>query len=278
MSKTVKEARVWASSFLKKHNREPRVADLMLQHLLDVGLADFLLIQREKLSDEVWTQFEGWIVEHAESGKPLEHFTGVASFYGLEFLVDKNVLIPRPETEELIEAVRPWVRDGDTVVDVGTGSGIIAVTLKKVLPSTRVLATDISRAALEAASRNAQRHETEVEFLEGSFLKPVLGQVSPDIIVSNPPYIPERERVALSETVMHDPESALFADENGLAAYRAIVNQVMQFAKLPRLVAFEIGHDQGESVPNIILEVCPKANIEVIKDINGKNRILLWKN
>lgn len=272
---TVKEARVWASSFLEKHNREPRVADLMLMHLLDVDLAEFLLIQREPFNQ--CSTFESWILEHAKTGKPLEHFTGKTEFYGRTFQVNEHVLIPRPETEELIEAVKPELKLDDTVVDVGTGSGIIALTFKKELPDLKVIATDISQDALSVAQDNANRLDADVQFEQGNFLEPVMNEHI-DVVISNPPYIPECDRTTLSETVMHDPELALFADDHGLAAYREIIKQIRLLKKTPRLVAFEIGHDQGESVPKLIQKAFPQASVQVLQDINGKNRIVIWRN
>ncbi|MFD2638545.1 peptide chain release factor N(5)-glutamine methyltransferase [Piscibacillus salipiscarius] len=270
---TVREARRWASSFLEQHNREARVADLLLMHLLDVELADFLLMQQEKLSE--WSTFEDWVRDHADTGKPLEHFTGVSEFYGRKFSVSEHVLIPRPETEELIEAVKPFIQPNDTIVDVGTGSGIIAVTLKKEHPQLSMFATDISPDALKVASGNAERLGADVEFKQGNFLEPVINEPI-DIVISNPPYVPESDRPELSETVMHDPELALFADDHGLAAYREIIRQIGLLRKPPRLVAFEIGYDQGESVPKLIQQADPEAVVQVLQDINGKDRMVLW--
>ncbi|SEQ91961.1 peptide chain release factor N(5)-glutamine methyltransferase [Piscibacillus halophilus] len=275
----VQEARKWASSFLEKYHREPRVADLMLQHLLNVDLADFLLIQRDEINAELLETFESWVQEHAETGKPLEHFLGVASFYGREFSVNQHVLIPRPETEELIETVKPLIKPSDVVVDVGTGSGIIAITLKKEMPDVQMLATDISLEALAVAQKNAEKLDADVQFEQGNFLKPLIdSEVTVDVVVSNPPYIPKSESGELSEVVMHDPDLALFANDQGLAAYRDIIEQISYLKTLPRLVAFEIGYDQGATVPELIRKAHPNAVIQVLQDINGKDRIVIWKN
>ncbi|RPF54092.1 release factor glutamine methyltransferase [Aquisalibacillus elongatus] len=246
-----------------------------MQHLLRVDLADFLLVQQEKF--EEWKTFEKWVREHAETGKPLEHFTGQAEFYSRTFRVTEHVLIPRPETEELIEAVKPLLLGSDVVVDVGTGSGIIPITFKKELPELRMYATDISENALTIARVNAKNLEADVQFEQGHFLEPVM-DVEIDVVISNPPYVPEFERENLSEVVMHDPELALFADDEGLAAYREIIEQINNMKKLPRLVAFEIGHDQGELVPGLIMTNFPQANVQVLQDINGKDRIIIWQN
>ncbi|MGM8214993.1 peptide chain release factor N(5)-glutamine methyltransferase [Bacillaceae bacterium W0354] len=275
--KTVFEARKWASSFLKQNNREERVAELMLMHLLNVTLEEWLVIQQDELPPKVWKDFQIWINEHAETGKPIEHFTNEAEFFGRTFFVNEAVLIPRPETEELIAAVVDDIVEGDTVADIGTGSGILAITLKKEIPSITAYATDLSESALAVARGNASQLGAEVQFFQGNFLEPVINERI-DIVVSNPPYISNDERTTLSETVLHDPELALFAEENGLAAYRKITEQIVCMSeKGPRLVVFEIGYDQGETVPELIKLIEPTANIEVLKDINGKDRIVKWR-
>ncbi|WP_223155138.1 peptide chain release factor N(5)-glutamine methyltransferase [Alkalibacillus aidingensis] len=275
---TVRGARIWASSFLKEYQREERVAELMLMHILGVSRSEFLAMQRDELPRDQYDTFVEWVSEHAKTGKPLEHFTGVTEFYSRDFLVNEHVLIPRPETEELIEALLQKLDNPETFVDLGTGSGIIAVTLKQAWPEASVYATDISEEALAVAKKNSTELEADVQFFQGDFLKPILEKgLEPDVVVSNPPYIPYSKRDQLSSTVMHDPEQALFADDDGLAAYQQITEQVLQLPTRPELVAFEIGHDQGETVPRLIHQQDPNASIQVIKDINGKNRIVLWE-
>lgn len=279
MSLTIFEARKWASSFLKENNREARVAEILLRFLLNKSLNEWLIIQSDPLDEEIWNTYEAWIKEHALTGKPVEHFTNEAEFFGRIFYVDENVLIPRPETEELLLTIKDEIQDNDTIVDIGTGSGIIAITLKLEKPKTTVFATDLSNDALEVARKNAQNHHAEVKFLQGSFLNPIIrGKIEPTMIVSNPPYIPNEERVHLDETVLHDPELALFAENNGLAAYEQIIDQIFLLEKMPRLIAFEIGYDQGKTVPQLIYEKDANANVQVIQDINGKDRIVVWKN
>ncbi|WP_238378793.1 peptide chain release factor N(5)-glutamine methyltransferase [Halalkalibacillus sediminis] len=274
------DVRKWASSFLEKNGRESRVADLMLMHLLQVEWSEFLMMQQDELSEDVYRQLQLWVEEHAATGKPLEHFTNEAEFYGRKFYVDKHVLIPRPETEELVVEVIEQLRDrtDDLVIaDLGTGSGVIALTLKAELREAEVYATDFSENALRVARKNANLLGEDVHFYQGDFLQPLMiNDVAPNVVVSNPPYIPESERVRLSETVLHDPGVALFADSDGLAAYEMIIGQVMQLGKRPELVVFEIGHDQGESVPALIRAIDREANVRVVKDINGKDRIVVW--
>ncbi|WP_411954086.1 peptide chain release factor N(5)-glutamine methyltransferase [Alkalibacillus sp. S2W] len=278
MFKTVQEARNWASSFLEQHDREPRVAELLLRYLLGVSYSQWLAMGRDVLDQDVANTFATWIHDHAVTGKPVEHFTNEVDFFDDTFYVDERVLIPRPETEELVLAVLNEVNGDETIVDVGTGSGIIALSLKSRLKDALVIGTDLSEDALAVARSNGEQLEQEVLWKSGDFLRPVLDEgVTPDVIVSNPPYIPHAERDSLSETVsLHDPAEALFAEMNGLAAYDTIVKQVMQLEARPKLIAFEIGYDQGESVPALIQSYDPTAKARVIQDINGKDRIVLW--
>src|SRR5699024_8869204 len=158
------------------------------------------------------------------------HLTGVEEFYGRTFQVNCHVLIPRPETEELVQLVLEKVKPASfTCVDVGTGSGVIAITLAKEWEDkdAHIIATDLSEEALEVAKQNAYDHRVEIEFNQGNFLKPLIEHGKKvDIIVSNPPYIAYEEKNQLAETVRNfDPELALFAHKQGLSAYEQIIKQ-----------------------------------------------------
>ncbi|WP_345241914.1 peptide chain release factor N(5)-glutamine methyltransferase [Pontibacillus salipaludis] len=280
---TIWEARRWASSFLTEYNRETNVADLLLMHHLQCGRAQLLANARDEVDEEFFNKFQRDIHIHAEEGVPVQHLIGHEEFYGREFIVNQHVLIPRPETEELIVAVtehlkkKAWLERKLNMVDVGTGSGIIAITLALELTDVEMRAVDLSSDALHVAKQNAATHKADVCFYEGSFLEPIMEYGDKmDVIVSNPPYIPESDRSSLSDVVVnHDPELALFAEDNGLAAYRAIVSQVPHVKAEEALLAFEIGHNQGEAVSTIITETFPDATISVLQDINQKDRIIL---
>src|SRR5699024_1591271 len=272
----------WASLFLEKYNREPRVAEILLQHHLDVSRAQFFARMREPVADQVLEKFEADLIKHATTGMPIQHLIGYETFYGRDFNVNKNVLIPRPETEELVQHVTSYVRewylqDEITIVDVGTGSGIIAITLALEIPQAIVYATDISKEALEVARINAEKHEANVTFLQGNFLNPIMEQhIKADIIVSNPPYIAKEEAPELSDTVKDfDPSLALFADNKGLAAYKEITNQLQQcLNKDSAALFYEIGHQQGMDVKKIIQKKFPRSDPTIIQDINEKDRIV----
>lgn len=282
-----------ASLFLEKHNREPKVAELLLQHHLQVSRAVFFTMMQEHVAEPVKAAFEEDIRKHAETGVPVQHLIGTAEFYGRSFLVNENVLIPRMETEELVEQVMNEVENMEgineqqangmkepirplTIVDVGTGSGVIAITLKLELKTPTVIATDISAAALKTAKQNARQLSANVTILQGDFLKPFIQQnIKANVIVSNPPYIAKQEKTLLSDTVKDfDPEIALFADEHGLFAYRKIIDQSKSAIKENGLLLFEIGHAQGEAVRQIIKNVYPESTVKIMKDINGKDRII----
>lgn len=283
MKKPLKQYEVLerASLFLAKHDREQAVAPLLLQHYLQVSRERFYAQMREDVPETAMHDFWTAIEEHAARGVPLEHITGKASFYSRNFAVSPDVLIPRFETEELVEGVLDFVREGDArkngnIVDIGTGSGVIAITLALELPHAHVYATDISSAALEVAQKNAKAHEADVTFYQGDLLNPIDEKViQPDVIVTNPPYVAEEDITELSDTVRHfDPKLALFAADHGMAFYKRFFQQLRTRRARPHLVAFEIGHTQGEAVKQLAQEMFPKSTVQVKKDMNGKKRMV----
>lgn len=269
-----------ASLFLEKYNRETRVAELLLEHHLGLSRNAFFMNMREAIALDVEDTFMADVKKHAETGIPIQHLIGYEEFYGRRFSVDNHVLIPRPETEELVQQVIKTVKgNADTpirLVDVGTGSGIIAITLALELENVEVLATDISSEALKVAKQNAFELGASVTFKQGDFLESLINEnIFVDIIVSNPPYIAETERKDLSDTVKNfDPALALFAEGNGLAAYKRIIIQAKEMLKSDGILAFEIGHTQGEAIKQLIIESFPQATVDIMKDINGKDRIV----
>ncbi len=268
-----------ASLFLEQHNRETNVAALLLQHYLHVSRSEFFMKMRDPVPDAVVQQFQDAVKAHAETGVPIQHIIGHEIFYGRTFHVNEHVLIPRPETEELVHHVIKQVKHDNqplTIVDIGTGSGIIACTLALELKNCTVYATDISEKALTVAKNNANQLGANVTFLQGDFLQPLIDkQIKADIVISNPPYIPRSEESTLSDTVkLYDPELALFAEENGLAAYREIITKLPHTITDHAYAAFEIGYQQGASVTAFLENQFPESTVNVIQDINGKDRIV----
>lgn len=270
---TIREALQWASSFLQEHGRESRVALLLLEHYTGLEGSALFLEDDRRLSFEEKEAFTTAVRTHAETGEPYQHITGLAPFYGRYFRVTPDVLIPRQETEELMDLIRNHTRPGDRVADIGTGSGVIAVTLA-LETEAEVLATDISKEALSIARENADTLEADVCFYEGSFLEPLVNKHI-DILVSNPPYIAWEEKDTLDETVKnYDPALALFAENDGLLAYETLCAELKTREDKPRFVAFEIGHTQGVAVSRMLQEALPAYTVEVRKDLNGRNRIV----
>lgn len=272
----------WASSFLEKHGRESSSAAILLQHHLQVTPASFYLHMREDIEKKIWHAFEKDIKKHAETGIPVQHLIGKAPFFGRDFIVNEDVLIPRFDTEVLIEKIIACLEEQEdlshfTLVDVGTGSGIIAITLKLAFPMINVYATDISEKALEVAKKNARIYETDIEWLQGNFLEPFLNQqLDANLIVSNPPYIDRNDIESLQDTVKdYDPELALYAENYGLQAYQTIIEQTLQLNRHAlQYLFFEIGYLQAEAVTSIIRTAYPSSDYTVLQDLGGQNRVI----
>lgn len=266
-----------ASLFLEKNNREPKVAELLLQHFLGVSRSELFMKMRDPVSEAVLMPFQQAIECHAETGVPVEHITGYASFFGRDFHVNAHTLIPRPETEELIQhIIRTVPNEPITIADIGTGAGIIAVTLALAFPEAEVYATDISEEALDVARQNAEQLGVTVNFLQGDYLKPLVDRaIQADMIVSNPPYIAPEEKMSLSDTVKNfDPEHALFAEEQGLGAYKDMIAELPNVMKQDGYVFFEIGYEQGKTVKSMLENAFPESDAAITQDMNGKDRIV----
>lgn len=273
----VHEALTWASSFLEKHQREAHAAELLLRHFLAVSRAELFLRMRDPIDPTIHSQFVSAVKKHA-TGAPIQHIMGYEYFYGRKFIVTPDVLIPRPETEELVLAVlsRAPQTKQQRVLDIGTGSGAIAITLALEQKNFCVTATDISKEALQVAQRNAANLQADVRFVEGDLLQPFQATDDTfDIIVSNPPYIPQAERSRLADVVVeHEPALALFGGEDGLKYYRSIIRQLPAVMEHEAFVAFEVGAGQGNAVLQL-LEAAFQTKGEVVFDINKKDRIVI---
>ncbi|GEM05352.1 release factor glutamine methyltransferase [Halolactibacillus miurensis] len=279
MRPTIQEALNWASLFLKQHNREEKVAELLLIHVLGLSRLDFLMQLQEQIRPDVYDTFKQMVTRHATTGIPLQHLTGEEQFYDRTFKVTKDTLIPRQETEELMYYLlkdlnkRPHLTD---VVDVGTGTGVLAITLKLEQPHLNVYAVDISDAALRVAKDNANTLGALVTMQSSDFLSHFIEtDQHVDVIVSNPPYIPYSDLDSLSDTVKNfDPHLALFSEEDGLYSYRTIIAGATHVLRPHGLMAFEIGHNQKEAVTALIKRAFPDATVETKQDMFGRDRMV----
>ena len=276
--KYVYEALKRASSYLEENGREEGAARILLQHELGLSYSGLISSMRDTISDQQFERFWANIEAHAK-GIPVQHLTGSEEFYGRNFLVNPDVLIPRPETEELIEETlglidRHLPKKELAIADIGTGSGIIAITLKCELPDAQVVATDISQSALDMAAKNAERLNAQIDFRLGDLAEPIRGRKW-DVILSNPPYIAYGEAPGLSDSVRDfEPHQALFADKEGLALYQKMAMQLPELLKKPGIIGFEIGYQQGQAVQKMLKDAFPEALVYSKKDINKHDRMV----
>lgn len=274
---TVREALLEAGSQISR-----RDAETLLAHTLQRDRAWLLAHTGDTLGPAALAAFRG-LVSRRSSHEPLQHLTGTQEFFGLALRVSRDVLIPRPETEHLVEAVLDWAREqpGATlrVADIGTGSGAIALALAANLPRLHITAIDLSAAALALARSNAEQLALgqDIRFVEGDLLAPLEDQISAnclfDVIVSNPPYIAEADASTLSAEVReYEPTVALFAGEDGLALYRRLVPQALRALRSGGLLALEIGFGQRDALAELLRDW---RNVRFLDDYAGIPRVAL---
>ncbi len=276
MGTSIAEAVLHGANKLRKAGvpEERREAGSLLMHVLDRDRTYILGHAEDLLTDEQVEEFSESLEARAQ-GKPLQYITGRQEFFGIEFEVNPDVLIPRPETELLVEAALSIVSQNETpfICDVGTGSGCIAITLLHKLPRARGIALDISAAALAVAERNANRHgvQERLSFVTSDCfagLGPAFGQTF-DLIVSNPPYVAERAVAGLQREVRDfEPRVALTAGEDGLSVIRRLLVESGDYLKSGGCLIFEMGFDQHDAVKELIDENVWKL-LEIYDDLQG---------
>lgn len=212
-------------------------------------------------------------IDRLNNGEPVQYIVGNVSFYGNIIDVDKRVLIPRFETEELVENTVKYIKKYNykSIVDIGTGSGCIAITLKKFFPEILVDAVDISKDALDVAKKNANKNNVNINFYEGNLLEPLSKKY--DVIISNPPYIAYDEEI-MDIVKNNEPHIALYASNNGLYYYEEILKNVYKYINNNGLIAFEIGYNQGEEIKKLASKYLNKYDFEIKKDMTGKDRMV----
>jgi release factor glutamine methyltransferase len=271
----------WTATYLEgKGISEARhTAELLLADVLGLKRLDLYLQFDRPLSDEELARFKASLRRRVRR-EPLQYIAGTAPFRHLTLRVDRRVLIPRPETELLVGEVLAWAtgRGALDVVDIGTGSGAIALSLRREGSFRRVLATDVSAAALELARENRDvifGDGSGVELREGAGYAPLATERF-DVIVSNPPYIAERDRAALEpEVIDWEPAGALFAGADGLDVIRTLIGGAPRHLREGGLLAFEIGADQGPTVADLLRADPSFRSSRVVRDLAGRDRIVL---
>ena len=276
---TIRELLRESETMLDDTNKDCNVAKVLFYHLANKEPHQLYLMMDEEVEDELYQAFQAGIKRYMD-GEPIQYIKGKETFFSRDFIVNEDVLIPSYETEELVEnilyKIDDYFEDYESIdlCDVGTGSGAIAISLALEESKLNVVATDISKEALEVARLNAQELGANIEFYQGDMLEPLIDrEMKVDIFVSNPPYIPVEQDI---ESVVKDnePHVALFGGNDGLYFYRIIFSKVQSVIKDRALLAFEMGFDQRELMCQAVEHYFPNIPYEIIKDINGKDRML----
>ena len=223
--------------------------------------------EESKFLEEIYTKLANHI--------PAQYIIGHAEFFGMQLEVDERVLIPRPETEELVKLILAEnPKDNLKVLDIGTGSGAIALALAKNRPDWTITAADISQDALDLAMENANNQDLTLSFIKSDCFSEISSKY--DIIVSNPPYISRVDEAEVGLNVLHsEPHLALFADEDGLAIYRRIAEESKDYLNDGGKIYLEIGYKQGQSVPALFKENFPEKRVRTLKDQFGQDRMVV---
>ncbi|WP_414841003.1 peptide chain release factor N(5)-glutamine methyltransferase [Enterococcus saccharolyticus] len=274
MAKTYQEVLSWASSFLEEQGKEGYAIQYVFLARKNWSKTDWLLNMRNEITSKEEEQLKKDLTALLANHPP-QYLIGHEEFYGRQFQVTENTLIPRPETEELVElCLQTTSQDSLTVVDVGTGTGAIAITLKAERPTWQVASVDISEKALEVAKKNSQLLDVAVDFYLGDTLEPISEAI--DVLISNPPYISQEEWDVMDESVRcFEPKTALFAENNGLAIYEKLAEQAKVKLKPQGKIFLEIGFQQGKAVQELFQKNFPEKTVEIRKDMAGKDRMIV---
>lgn len=266
-------------ALLIKNNLEERAAYELLKECLQIPSYEMYNKLDDEIDEEIIDIYQGLIKQYL-SGRALQYILGHDTFFGNEFKVNENVLIPRFETEELVENILYHIDDYFNdyekidIVDIGCGSGAIAISLDLEEEKANVYATDISFEALEVAKENNELLKANVTFMQGDLLQPLIdNNIKVDILVSNPPYIPDQEDVS-SYVVNNEPHLALFGGVEGIDFYLRIFKDAYKVINDRSLLAFEIGYLQKPLLEKAIKEYFNDVEYQVIKDLSGKDRML----
>ena len=271
-----RQAILKACLLLRRQDKEESLAKFLLMYMLDETAEQFSNKLSEELSVEQENRYFDLINKNINEDTPLSHLVGFDYFYDRKFKVTKDVLSPRMETEELIYKVLEYIKkskkDSFRILDLCTGSGIIAITLKKeiVKKYTEIVASDISEKALSIAIENANNNNANITFIKSDLFDNISGKF--DLIISNPPYISYKDKITIKDSVLnYDPHLALFAEEDGIYFYRKIIENAVHYLSKDGVIFFEIGYDQKEK----IFELGKNNNFitTVYKDINDRDRI-----
>ena len=253
---------------------EAESLSFVYRSLKNLSFTDFIFTLQQEATEEE-KQFVEEIYKKLAAHIPAQYIIGHAEFSGMQLKVDERVLIPRPETEELVDLILTENPEKNLkVLDIGTGSGAIALALAKNRPDWSVTAADISQDALDLSLENANAQNLNLSFIKSDCFSEISAKY--DIIVSNPPYISRADEVEVGLNVLHsEPHLALFADEDGLAIYRRIAEDSKDYLNDGGKIYLEIGYKQGQNVPALFMENLPEKRVRTLKDQFGQDRMVV---
>lgn len=271
---TVEELLVYGKQYIHSD-----LAKILLAELLNKSTLELFNYLNEVIEEDKINKYKEE-VKYIQEGKPIQYVIGNVNFYGNRFKINENVLIPRFETEELVENTIKYINNyfdyPIDIIDLGCGSGVIGLTLEQKVNVNKLDLVDISPKALEIAKINKETLKSKATLIQSDMWENVCGKY--DVIISNPPYIKTTEEI---ETIVKDnePHLALYAGEDGLDCYKKIINDIIPHMKDKCIIAFEIGMTQKEDISNLFKEKLEKIDIKVLKDLSGKDRMLfVFKN
>jgi release factor glutamine methyltransferase len=273
---TYKEILKLNEKYASDNDKEPTAIKRLIMHHAGLKATAYYQNQDEEMPKEMYQTFLKDVDAYVKKNTPVQHLIGHEYFYGYCFQVNPDVLIPRYETEELVTNVLDYMdsffeNKALSVADIGTGSGCIAISLKKERPTLQVYATDISPKALKVATENAKSLDTEIIFKEGDLTEP-FRSLQFDVIVSNPPYLKTDEEIA-SIVKDHEPHVALYGGDDGLKYYRRLFEEAPAILKSRYFIALEHGYDSAKAIRKLAKKLLPGTEIIQKKDMEGKDRM-----
>lgn len=272
----IKEIRALGIQKLNENNIDDAIykANKLLQYILKIKKIDFILKENEYVDIKIEKKYIE-LLDELIKGKPLQYITHSQEFMKLNFFVDENVLIPQPDTEILVEKALELIKDSKnmSILDLCTGSGAIAISIKRYMNNVNMYASDISKKALNIARLNAKNNDTEIQFIESNMFENIKN-LKFDIIVSNPPYIETDDIINLPKDVQNEPILALDGGLDGLTYYKIIRDNGCSFLKHNGKILIEIGYNQNNRVVNLFKENRNYKNIEIYKDLSNIDRVI----
>lgn len=261
---------------LNNQNIDENQKKLALTQVLNLSIPELLLKKDKELTKKEYKKYKK-LEKGLKKGIPLAYITKKAYFYNEEFYVNKNVLIPRPETELLVEKtnklIEKYIENKNiNIIEIGTGSGVIAITLNKLQKNAKITATEISRKALKVAKKNQKIHKTKIKLTKTDLYKGINQKF--DVIISNPPYIETTSKNVEEQVLKHEPHLALFAGEDGLKCYKKIIKNLKTITKENHIIAFETGEHQKQELTKLLQKQFPNDKIITKKDLNNYDRYI----